>query len=211
LIISDHRHNGALSAEEHARTENIKDKELWRVYARGLTGNISGIIFPDWKMIPDDQFPDNDFVGGLDFGWTNDPTCLVKVVRVADSLFVKELCYKPGMPMYDVKQLMDIHGFNDQTITYCDHAPLNVAELRRLDAEVAMAHKPQGSVKAGILLLKTMNVFYTESSKNLREELKKYVWVKDKSTGNSTNVPIDKFNHAIDAVRYAFYTHYFRS
>lgn len=210
LIISDHRHNGSLSEEEHARTENIKDKELWRVYARGLTGNITGLIFPDWKMIPDNQFPENDFVGGLDFGWTNDPTCLVKVVRVGDSLFVKELCYSAGLPMYDVKQLMDINGFNNEVITYCDHAPLNVAELRRLGANVGMAHKPQGSVKAGILLLKTMNVYYTESSKNLREELKKYVWIKDKSTGDSTNVPIDKFNHAIDATRYAFYTHYFR-
>lgn len=37
LLISDHRHNPFLTDEEHARTENIKDKELWRVYARGMT------------------------------------------------------------------------------------------------------------------------------------------------------------------------------
>src|SRR5678815_3499006 len=35
LIISDHRHNPFLSEAEHARTENIKDPELWKVYARG--------------------------------------------------------------------------------------------------------------------------------------------------------------------------------
>jgi phage terminase large subunit len=69
LIISDHRHNNFLSAEDHRKIEGIKDKELWRVYARGLTGNLEGLIFSDWKMIPDSMFPNEGrFVGGLDFG-----------------------------------------------------------------------------------------------------------------------------------------------
>jgi phage terminase large subunit len=210
LIISDHRHNGSLSQHDHDRTEKIQDKELWRVYARGLTGNISGLIFPNWTPIPPEQFPDVDCVGGLDFGWTNDPTALFKVAKVGDSIFVKELAYEAGMDMRTIKQLIDANGL-EQQVTYADHAPENIAELRRLGVNVLMARKGQGSIKAGILLMKSMKWFYTNDSKNLKEELKRYEWVKDKATGKSTNVPIDNFNHAIDAIRYAFYTHYFRA
>ncbi len=138
-----------------------------------------------------------------------DPTCLVKVARVGDSIFVKELAYETGMDMRTIKQIIDANGL-EQQVTYADHAPENIAELRRLGVNVLMARKGQGSIKAGILLMKSMKWFYTNDSKNLKEELKRYEWVKDKATGKSTNVPIDNFNHAIDAIRYAFYTHYFR-
>jgi phage terminase large subunit len=57
LIISDHRHNCFLSEEEHRKIEGIKDKELWKVYARGMTGNLTGLIHPNWKKIPDADYP----------------------------------------------------------------------------------------------------------------------------------------------------------
>ena len=41
----------------------------------------------------------------------------------------------------------------------------------------------------------------TRRSVNLKDELTKYSWKKDK-LGNTLNVPIDAFNHAIDAARY---------
>jgi phage terminase large subunit len=52
LIISDHRHNPFLSEDDHQRIEAIKDLdlELWRVYARGLTGKIEGVIFRNWAI-----------------------------------------------------------------------------------------------------------------------------------------------------------------
>lgn len=210
LIISDHRHNPFLTNEQHALIENIKDKELWRVYARGLTGNINGLIFPDWQMIPDEKFPDADFFGGLDFGYTNDPTCFVKVCRVGESIFVKELCYTPGLAPIQMKELAEANGFNENTPIYCDHDPEQIAQLRRFGVTALMAKKGQGSVKSGILKLKELKVFYTRSSINLAEELRRYEWIKDKSNGSHTNIPIDKFNHAIDAVRIAVYTQYFR-
>src|SRR5688572_4966105 len=72
LYITDHRHNCFLTQDEHDKIEGIKDKELWNVYARGRTGNLTGLIFPNWKMISDKDFPwyeDGKF-GGLDFGYT---------------------------------------------------------------------------------------------------------------------------------------------
>ena len=42
----------------------------------------------------------------------------------------------------------------------------------------------------------------TAQSTNLINELSNYIWMKDKE-GNKINKPIDKYNHAIDAIRYA--------
>jgi phage terminase large subunit len=44
LIISDHRANRFLTEAEHKRIENTDDRELWLVYARGLTGKLTGLV-----------------------------------------------------------------------------------------------------------------------------------------------------------------------
>lgn len=213
LIISDHRHNTFLSEEEHRRTESIKDAELWRVYARGLTGNLSGLIFPNWKVIPDDKYPwQNDkFFGGLDFGYTNDPTAGVKIVKVGDSLFVHELCYMPGISPVEIKQIFEANGFGRDHLIYCDHDPDMISQLRRLGVMAFAARKGAGSINAGILKLKEYDVFYTQSSVNLAMERAKYMWIKDQKTGKAINTPIDIFNHLMDATRIAVYTHLFRT
>ena len=52
LIISDHRHNTFLDEKIHNKIEAIEDPELWKVYARGLTGKLEGVIFRDYNIVP---------------------------------------------------------------------------------------------------------------------------------------------------------------
>ena len=54
LLISDHRHNPFLRQATRDKIEALKleDEELWRVYARGLTGKIEGLIFRHWFVVP---------------------------------------------------------------------------------------------------------------------------------------------------------------
>lgn len=211
LIISDHRHNTFLSQEEHSKIEGIKDKDLWLVYARGKTGNLTGIIYPNWIRIPDDQFPrDQPFFGGLDFGYTNDPTAGVKIVVIGESVFLHEICYTPGIAPVQMKEIFTANGFNNHSEIYCEHDPEQISQLRRLGLTVLMARKGNGSIKAGILKMKEYKVFYTASSENLHTERTKYMWVIDPTTGKSTNLPSKSFDHLMDAARYGIYTKFFR-
>jgi phage terminase large subunit len=59
--------------------------------------------------------------------------------------------------------------------------------------------------------LKEYDVCYTASSRNIAEERSRYVWLKDPKTGKSINEPIGTFDHTLAAVRYAVYTHFYRS
>jgi phage terminase large subunit len=51
-------------------------------------------------------------------------------------------------------------------------------------------------------LINQNKVYVTSRSKNLINELQNYIWMVDKQ-GNKLNKPIDAYNHAIDAMRYA--------
>lgn len=210
-IISDHRHNPFLTEEEHWQTENIKDKELWRVYARGLTGNLTGLIYPNWKQIPDEDFPNEDFFGGLDFGYTSDPTAAIKMCVIGRSLFVHEMCYQTSLTGQRIRDLFIVNGFERSNHIYCENDNEFISELRRLGLMAMPALKGPGSIKAGILKLNEFNVFYTASSKNIHNERIRYMWEKDKITGLSTNSPIGGLDHCLDAIRYGLYTKYFRS
>jgi phage terminase large subunit len=50
--------------------------------------------------------------------------------------------------------------------------------------------------------MKKYDIYITQSSENIIKEFQSYVWKKDRNK-QKTNEPIDKLNHAIDAIRYA--------
>jgi len=236
-FISDHRHNPFISDQKHLEIENIgewrRDKDgllilgedgkpirktgdegLWKVYARGLTGNVTGVIFPNWEMIDDDDFPRNeDWVYSCDFGYTNDPTAIVKQVLVGNTLFVKELAYETSLPPINCVQILRANGFDaKRSPLYCEHDNDMIFQLRKHGATYAtQARKGQGSVNAGIELLKTFDVKYPASSRNIHRERGMYIWEEDKKTGEITNIPVDRNNHLMDAIRYGAYTRYLKT
>ncbi len=66
---------------------------------------------------------------------------------------------------------------------------------------VVEADKGPGSIKAGLSLLDSMEIFAVEESENLWDEIRNYVGAVDRN-GNPTGEPIDDYNHLIDPLRY---------
>lgn len=215
-FISDHRQNPFLTAARHREIESIRDKELWKVYARGVTGNVSGVIFPDWKMIDEDEFPVNqEWIWSIDYGYTVDPTAIMKMCKIGNSLFVKELCYEPGLGKMEIKNILLANGYRTggSDILYSEHDGDMIKNLRNAGLTVLPARKGQGSVNAGITMLKKdfNGVFYSSNSQNLHRERSRYVWETDKKSGKMLNVPVDNNNHCFDAIRYGVYSKFLRT
>lgn len=204
LIISDHRHNPFLSDKIREKIEALKSKDLdlWKVYARGITGRIEGLIFKKWYVL-NESFEDKKLIGyGIDFGFSNDPTSLIEVRMQDGELFVKELIYETGLTNQDISNRMDAIGVSRGTLIVADSAePKSIEELRRLRWTIDGVKKGKDSVMFGINLLKGYAINVHSSSKNLIKELEQYKWKVNKN-GDSLNVPIDDYNHAIDALRY---------
>jgi len=83
--------------------------------------------------------------------------------------------------------------------------PRLIEELRRMGWNIRPSLKGRDSINAGIDLLKRYKLFITTTSNNAIQEFRNYKWKEDKS-GKLTNIPEDKNNHIIDAVRYATYS-----
>ncbi len=200
LTITDHRHNPFLSAEEHERIEGISDPELWRVYARGLTGRIQGVIYNDITIV--DKMPETykDRWLGLDFGY-NDPTALLDVRLSEGKLWIDEVLYHQHLTNHDIHKAIASSGMLGVQIIADSAEPKSIEELRRLGCRIEPSRKGADSVRVGISTLQRYNLCVTRRSANVRKELNNYKWKVD-NTGNVTNEPVDMFNHSLDALRY---------
>ena len=204
LIISDHRHNPFLSTKMRQKIESIKneDIELWKVYARGMTGKISGLVLNNWQLC-DDIPPRAKLVAiGLDFGFTNDETGCLAVFKQNGELWVDELFYETGLTNPDIaKQLSNI-GLSKNALIVADSAePKSIEELRRLGWNIVPAKKGADSINISIDILKRYKLNISRRSINLRRELARYKWKTDLA-GRTLNEPIDRWNHLIDPLRY---------
>lgn len=204
LIISDHRHNPFLSQQQHDHIEaKAKQDSAWgRVYARGLTGKIEGLIFSRWSVV--DSIPkDATFVGrGLDFGFTNDQTAVVEVYKQDGKLWINEVLYERGLTNTDIDKRLTSLGVSKSENLIPDSAePKSIEELTRLGWYCTGALKGSDSVKNSIDTLQRYELCITKNSANLRREIGKYKWIVDRN-GRTLNEPVDFDNHAIDALRY---------
>ncbi len=205
LIISDHRHNPFLEQSQRDKIERLKqiDTDLWKVYARGMTGKIEGLVFRNWKLC--EGIPEGaKFIGiGLDFGFTNDPTAAVEVYEQNGELWINEVLYSNGLTNQDICNRLAGEGIPRNRGIIADSAePKSIEEIKRLGWTIEPAAKGPDSINISIGVLKNRVLNITKCSTNLRKELMNYKWKVDRATGNPTNEPVDYYNHALDALRY---------
>lgn len=209
LIISDHRNNRFLTEDEHRKIEEIDDKELWQVYARGLTGKITGLVFQRWDIV--ERMPALEDCKlqafGLDWGFVNDPTALLDIRLAHGELWVDVLIYTAGLTNPMIAEEARKQGIGRRHRIIADSAePKSIAELVSMGLNVVPSVKGKDSVINGIDILKRYVIHVTRRSVGLQEEMKNYSW-KVLRSGETTNEPVDKWNHAIDALRYVALTY----
>lgn len=172
----------------------------WQVYGLGQTGSLEGVCIPDWQEI---NLPTEArlLCYGMDWGYSNDPTSLIAMYKYNDAYIFDELIYQKGLLNSDISDLLKTNGVED--IVYADSAePKSIAELNSYGHNVLPVSKGRDSIVYGLNLINQNKVYVTSRSKNLINELRNYIWMTDKQ-GNKLNKPIDAYNHAIDAMRYA--------
>jgi phage terminase large subunit len=134
---------------------------------------------------------------GLDFGYTNDPTAIMEVYNWNGKRIVNELEYRTRLLNSDIAKILP-----KGVIIYADSSePKSIDEIRRYGISIKGVTKGRDSINYGIDIMQTQDYLVTKTSQNLIKELRAYCWDTNK-TGERLNKPIDKFNHAIDALRY---------
>lgn len=167
-----------------------------QIYTKGERGQIKDLIYPSFEQI--DAWPSEakKVCYGLDFGFSNDPAALVKVGVFAGRLVVEELIYEKGLHYDDIFKLCQQHNVKGQ-INADSADPRGIDYLRRKGLNIQAVKKGAGSIEAGISFVRQNSPLQiTRQSQNILSEVRKYKY-------NSKGEPIDAFNHALDALRYA--------
>lgn len=209
-IHSTYKDNNFLTEEQVREIESNKaDANWWRVFGEGQTGQLEGVIY-DFQVI--DRLPADASslveVYGLDFGYTADPTALLRVLcdtrrKVA---YVDELLYRTGMRNSEIAAVMRSEGIPLRSVeVFADSAePKSIAELASYGWNVKPCYK--GADRAAQLsFVSGWKINVTKRSVDTLREGRSYTWAQDKD-GRRLNVPISFNDHAMDALRYAIFT-----
>ena len=229
LIKSTYLDNPFLSPEQVREIEdNKKDTNWWKVYGCGLEGTLDGLIY-DFEQI--DRLPPKDVekpysektdeekyadslveIHGLDFGFTNDPTARVQIYAdpKRKHLYVRERCYQTHMQNKHIIDDLNADRVGKNVEIFADCAePKSIKDIQDGGFRVVACDKDapvkSDKLKFQLQWMQGWKLFVTKDSLNLINELRNYVWQKDKD-GKPLNIPIDKFNHLLDAMRYAVWT-----
>ncbi len=182
--------------------ERLKDTDdnYWRVYGLGERGQSRSLIF-DFVTIA--KIPDQAKLVsyGLDFGFSNDPTALVGTYMLDDNIYLEELLYRTGLTNQDIAKELGKLGIDRRDEVYADSAePKSIEEIHRMGWNVKPTAK--GAINQGIDLLRRYRLHVKDTSSNIIKEMRNYKYIEDKD-GSLTNKPVDKYNHACDAIRYS--------
>lgn len=189
-----------LSESYIQQIENIRQRRPEKYKHQMLGGWLSkaeGVIFNNWKV---GQFKKVGVsVFGQDYGWASDESTLIETnIDTANKIiYLRECFYLKGLTTSEIASLNLKHAKTDLIVG--DSAePRLISEVKSKGCNLVSAIKGQGSITYGISLLQDYDLIVDENSINLIKELNNYCWLERKS-----NTPIDKWNHLLDAVRYA--------
>ena len=189
-----------LSESYLSQIENIKKRRPEKYKHQMLGGWLSaaeGVIFINWNI---GSFKEvGKIVYGQDYGFAADPSTLIatSIDMTNKKIYLKECFYKPRLT---TSQLIILNKqFAGSSLIVGDSAePRLLSEIKASGCNIVKSIKGQGSITFGISLLQDYDLIVDNDSINLIKELNNYAWLERKS-----NTPIDKFNHLIDAIRYA--------
>ena len=182
-------------------TKNIKqgtaDEYRWKVYGKGEYAPLDGAIIKRWER---GKFDDSlTYLFGIDWGYT-DPFTLTKIAvdQSKMKIYVKQISYTSGLSMSQILEIVQLNCSKDDLIQ-CDSAePMNIRYLRDNDYNALGAWKGKGSIISGLRWLQEY-LIVLDDSPEIENEMNNYIWAEKRS-----ETPIDKFNHAIDGIRYAY-------
>lgn len=189
----------AIVAEIEAAREKAKTSEYWanwwRVYGLGETGSLQGVVFNNWQQV--DKMPDSwKWKGyGLDWGFSLDPCAFVEVCEFDGKLWVNEILYQNQLTNSDLAKMLD--KYKREEIVADSAEPKSIEDMKRFGFRIRGCKKGADSVRAGIHKMQQMPIMVTKQSTNIIKELRNYQWKEEKD-----GVPVDAFNHGIDAIRY---------
>lgn len=158
-----------------------------------------------FELLDFEAEPYTQFFYGADWGFSNDPTALVRCFMEDNCLYIDYEAFGVGVEMDELPSLFDSVPDSREWKIRSDCArPETISYVKRQGFDCIAAEKWKGSVEDGIEYLRSFKKIYIHPRcKHIYEEFKYYSYKKDKISGDILPIVVDAWNHGIDALRYA--------
>jgi phage terminase large subunit len=151
------------------------------------------------------------FFCGADWGFSNDPTAIVRCFIKENTLFIDHESFGHGIDFPELPQLFDrIPDIRNWPIKSDCSRPETISYMARMGFNISAAEKWSGSVEDGISHLRGFDkIIIHERCVNLCREARLYSYKVDKRQVDDKGQPlvlpviVDAHNHGWDAIRYA--------
>jgi phage terminase large subunit len=167
--------------------------------------NSEARVFKNWKI--EECEPDNAsvFRFGADWGFSIDPSVLLRAWIDGKTLYVDYEAYMVGCEIDNLPELfMSVPDAEKWPIVADNARPETISYMRRNGfPKILSAVKGPRSLEEGIEFLKSYNIVVHPRCTHLIDELTIYCYKKDAQTNQIIPILEDKDNHCIDALRYA--------
>jgi phage terminase large subunit len=161
-------------------------------------------VLRNWRIEDFDTPDDAVFRFGADWGFSVDPTVLVRCFLDGRTLYVDDVAWEVGCEIDKTPALFDqVEGARRWTITADSSRPEILSYMRRQGFKIVPAIKGAGSLEQGVTFLQSFDIVVHPRCQPVIDELTRYSYKTDNLTGEVIPVLEDKDNHTIDALRYA--------
>lgn len=209
--------NEFLDDADIAVFDEMKESNPRRYQIEGLGdwGVAEGLVYTNWEELEFDEnrlktmtdrhdVPIYTEIYGLDWGFSNDPTAVIAALvnEKTKEIFIYDEIYGYRMTNQAIATAIKAKGWAKCLITADSAEPKSIEEVRQFGIQrIRPAKKGPDSVRAGIQKLQDYHIYVHPRCCNTLVEFNNYVWDKDKD-GRVLNIPMDCYNHAMDAFRY---------
>lgn len=182
-----------LSQIERMKVSN--ESKYKHIILGGWLDKAEGVVFTNWKFgeFNPDQLQTSC---GMDFGFSVDPDTLTEVAidKSKKIIYLKEHIYSNGLQTHVLAQMIT-DRVGDMLIIADSAEPRLIADLKSKGVNIQAVKK--GTIESGIAMMLDYELILDPTSTNVAKELNNYAY-----SDRGSNLYIDKFNHAIDGIRY---------
>ncbi len=184
------------------RRDPDKYQHVWK---GGYGSRSEARVFRNWTIDEFEAPKDAFFYYGADWGYSVDPSTLVRCYVEGRKLFIDYEAYGLGIEIDHIPELFDrVPGSREWEIRADSARPETISYLQRNGfPRITAATKGPNSIKEGVIFLQNYDIVVHPRCEETIGELTDYAYIVDKHTEKVTPLLADKKNHIIDPLRYA--------
>lgn len=193
--------------EERSYMKEVNPDLYDHIWEGRCLSNAEAQIFGNKYYVEEFDSPENGiFYHGADWGFSNDPTALVRCFIKDECLWIDYEAFGKKVELNKLPDLFEKIPNGKKKRWIGDNArPETMSYLRKVKGiNVMPCDKWPGSIEDGIEVLRAFRRIYIHPRcVNMIEEAKLYSYKIDSKTEEVTTQIVDAYNHGWDAVRYA--------